>query len=119
MPEKEPTAANDRDLGAIMGLLPMDIIESVIISLIKVLGEQPAIETLLGLSKQVASANDEQQAMLTQQLVLHNLSTAGTVKCLEMLMQIDAAAETAPQRLKECLETIQYFQRPTQSQPQG
>ena len=109
MPKANENPESERDLGALLGLLPMDIIESVIVSLIKVFGDQPAVETLLDLSSKVAANNFETQNKLNQQSALHNLSVAGTVKCLEMVLNIDPKSSEAPNRLRECLQTIASF----------
>jgi len=109
MPDPNPNPEAERDLSAILGLLPMDIIESVIATLIKVFGDQPAIEILLDLSSKVAAVNFETQNKLNQQSALHNLTVAGTVKCLEMVLNIDPKASNAPERMQECLKTLESF----------
>jgi len=95
-----------RDLSDILGLLPMDIIESVLVSLIKVLGEQPAVETALDLAEKVAAANHQQQNQLTEQLLVNNLTVAATVKIMELITAIDPKATDALEKIQRCLANV-------------
>lgn len=105
------------DFSAMMEMLPLDIIEAVLVSLIKVFGEQPAIETLLELSSKVAENNLQNQSLVNQQLVLHNLTVAGTVKCIEMVDAINPKDGNAPEKLRQCLKTMDAFTLPQTPAP--
>lgn len=85
--------------------LPDEIVEAIAISNAKAIGEQPAILANLALANQILNNNLQQQAMISQQQAMNQITLATVAKCVSL---ITSGGDTSdPKLAQDIMEAMQ------------
>ena len=77
--------------------IPGDIVESIAVSNVKSVGEQPSILSNLALANEIANVNMTQQNLVNQQQILYNLSVVTAAKSVEIIAGINTSGSSSTQ----------------------